>query len=179
VREALRTENKKPKAILLAGGLGSSGYLYLYLKDKFAGIEIIQASKPNPWSAICRGAVMKAHDSKTNNCVISRKSRASYGLTQVEDFDPLKHQIDDREWFEPWERHVVCNSMRWYLKRVSKIVDKRHYSLVNRRRTQRFRRDTSSCCAGSTTWTKTSLNMKLKLKSCTAKLLPQRVGMTL
>jgi hypothetical protein len=129
---------KKPKAILLAGGLGGNRYLYNYLAKKFPDIEFVQRPYPNPWSAICRGAVIRAdivtapapglNEAELNEPagvgVISRKSRHSYGIAKFVDFVDGLHDPDDRHEMESVNRVVAVNQMEWYIKRDDDMQDR-------------------------------------------------------
>ncbi|TID21337.1 actin-like ATPase domain-containing protein [Venturia nashicola] len=133
-------KGKIPNAILLAGGLGGNKYLYKFLAEKFPRIEIVQRPYPKPWSAICRGAVIRADivtapppdiDADLTEAagspqvgVISRKSRHSYGIVKFEDFIPGFHDLDDRYEMNPLDRVVARNQMEWYIKRNDDILDR-------------------------------------------------------
>lgn len=77
--------------IVLAGGLGSSRYVYHKLQEcanaTWNGeVRVLQPN--NPWSAICRGAALHGHE---KNPILSRQCRASYGFKATVKFDPGKH----------------------------------------------------------------------------------------
>lgn len=109
--------------------MGGNKYLYKFLAGKFPRIEIVQRPYPNPWSSICRGAVIRADivtapppdvDADLTEAagtpqvgVISRKSRHSYGIVKFEDFIPGFHNSDDRHEMESVNRIVAVNQMAW------------------------------------------------------------------
>lgn len=121
------------QAILLAGGLGSNRYLYNFLDSRFPDLQIIQRPYPQPWSAICRGAVIRADivaapppdlEADFQEAagpavgVLSRKSRRSYGIAKFVDFIDGFHELEDRHVMESVNRVVAINQMEWYIKRV-------------------------------------------------------------
>jgi hypothetical protein len=111
---------------LLVGGLGACQYLYSQLHKEFdpKGIMVLQPGGPRPWTAICRGAVIRGLSdaeiqSQSHSLVVSRVSRVSYGMSYRTRFDDDIHHLDDRI----WDSQELCwkaeNQMHWYLKRVS------------------------------------------------------------
>ncbi|KAH8725385.1 hypothetical protein GQ44DRAFT_826515 [Phaeosphaeriaceae sp. PMI808] len=122
VDQVQRTHNKKPKAIILVGGLGSSRYLSHLLKIEYQGeIEIRHSPGNQTWSAVCRGAVMAG----AKEIVMSRICRSHYGITFDEPYDSKNREhvalIDRIQWCEDDQRYMVPKRMDWIVRRGQKI----------------------------------------------------------
>ncbi|KAF2127837.1 actin-like ATPase domain-containing protein [Dothidotthia symphoricarpi CBS 119687] len=118
---------RPPKAVVLVGGFGSCRYLFnlLRVENRHRGIEVYQSSGNRPWTAICRGAVLKA---LTNSLipgpvVHTRISRCSYGIRYHTMFDSDIHLACDKYRDEVSGRDKARNQLRWYLKRGDNISD--------------------------------------------------------
>jgi hypothetical protein len=113
---------RKPKAIVLVGGLGSCHYLYetLLEDNKKEGIEVYQASGDRPWSSICRGAVIKGLTNSTFSGVrvSSRISRMSYGTTYMAKFKRGIHSVEDLVVDKLDNQGRADNQMKWQLRKV-------------------------------------------------------------
>ncbi|KAI1746422.1 hypothetical protein F4680DRAFT_401390 [Xylaria scruposa] len=135
--------------IILVGGLGSSPYLYDYLKAVHSktGIAVLQSSGMRPRTAICRGAVFKGFLEKlseelseepgTSIRIASTISRASYGIKKRTPFREWKHLEVDKEWDRIEGCWKAINQMDWYLTRgqdVPKLkpVRRSFYQLVEK-----------------------------------------------
>jgi hypothetical protein len=116
---------------MLVGGLGSNQYLYRVLKKQLKdeskelynskSIEVHQPHGDRPWTAVCRGAVLRGlseGSARPAGKVEVRKSRLSYGIRPQVPFDPKIHSDYDK-WQDPQELGWVTYQMDWYLKRVS------------------------------------------------------------
>jgi hypothetical protein len=110
----------------LVGGFGRCQYLYTKLRKSalLAGdrIDILQGSGDRPWTAICRGAVLRGlmtnADLPTSVAISSRVSRASYGIITNSHFvegidDPAKREWNSRE------LEYKIEKVKWFLEVVS------------------------------------------------------------
>lgn len=113
---------------MLVGGLGSCNYLYSELSQEFQdpkfGITVLQPSGARPWTAICRGAVIRGINdagvnSNKNTTIVSRVSRVSYGMKFRTTFDVAKHLEEDKYWDQEVLEWSADNQLDWYLLRVS------------------------------------------------------------
>ncbi|KAI0865570.1 hypothetical protein F4860DRAFT_256850 [Xylaria cubensis] len=119
--------------IILVGGLGSSPYLYDYLKALHSKTEIavLQSSGMRPRTAICRGAVFKGFLEKLSEelseepgpsiRIASTISRASYGIKFRARFKKHKHLKMDKEWDSIEGCWKANNQMDWYLTRGQEV----------------------------------------------------------
>jgi hypothetical protein len=136
VNEAIARRGRKPRALLLAGGLGSNKYLHRWLKESFSDIEILRRPSQEPWHAICRGAVHRARairikeaaerDSEAQQMnddplVVSRVERQSYGINYQTPYRPDVHLESAQIWHEATDSWRVA-VMQWYLEQVSSIL---------------------------------------------------------
>ncbi|KAI9777720.1 MAG: hypothetical protein M1839_008639 [Geoglossum umbratile] len=104
VRSAQLKAFRRPKAILLVGGFGSCRYLYELLDARNApkDIKVLQPQGDRPWSAVSRGAVMRAFTSLSSGSgdpamrVSSRVSRFSYGFETRVPFVEGIHLPEDK-----------------------------------------------------------------------------------
>ncbi|KAM5343504.1 hypothetical protein ACJ41O_012041 [Fusarium nematophilum] len=136
--EQVRQETgKRPKKILLVGGLGTSRYIYDVLDKQFKDIVL----RPlNGWSAVARGAVLRLLRDKLSLLrvrtpsqekvlksfpeVTSRKSRYHYGIV-VKPVTSIITDLDDEDEVErDPEGDLVTQRMDWFLKKGDD-VDKR------------------------------------------------------
>ncbi|KAF2267197.1 hypothetical protein CC78DRAFT_541863 [Lojkania enalia] len=135
-------ERRLPKAVVLVGGFGSCRYLYniLNLEHRPRGIEIYQSSGTKPWTAICRGAVLKAltNSRLPGTTVQTRISRCSYGVAYNTQFG-IGHLECDK-YFSPFHGHFRANNqMQWFLKRGDNILEAQ--SVIVKDWSQHFLRD--------------------------------------
>ncbi|KAF1843607.1 uncharacterized protein K460DRAFT_396871 [Cucurbitaria berberidis CBS 394.84] len=127
----MKDKQRKPRAILLVGGLGSNKFLYQRLQAEFpAGdTDVIQPRGAKTWASICRGAAIKGmtYDDFIDQpfpVVTSYISKAHYGMMIKEPFDSSKHAQEDRRICPVRHMDVVLDQMRWYVKKgvdVSRI----------------------------------------------------------
>ncbi|CAM1507993.1 Fc.00g048410.m01.CDS01 [Cosmosporella sp. VM-42] len=124
---------RRPKKILLVGGLGSSEYVYDVLNEVFDN-RVLRPS--DGWSAVARGAVLRLLQENISSQivlsptqqavlatlpdVVSRRSRYHYGIavrTPVVDLELDSEDVVERN---P-EGVEVTSRMRWYLNKGDKI----------------------------------------------------------
>ena len=113
---------------MLVGGLGSCNYLYQEIKKEFEprGTLVLQPSGERPWTAICRGAVIRGlndvtSDPGTTASILSRVSRMNYGIVFDETWDCQIHDERDKRWDTAELVYKAANQMKWFLKRVCKV----------------------------------------------------------
>ncbi|KAH6629649.1 hypothetical protein C7974DRAFT_394938 [Boeremia exigua] len=125
IRAVEEKEGRLPKAVILVGGFGSCKYLHNVLETENAhrGIDVYQSKGNKPWTAICRGAVLKGFGplSESGPIVETRISRCNYGLVFRDFFDPDKHSQCD--WFldEVTGEPMARAQLRWYLTRGTSV----------------------------------------------------------
>ncbi|KAM7222484.1 hypothetical protein V8F06_001978 [Rhypophila decipiens] len=141
--QILKVTGKKPKKILLVGGLGSSRYLYSMLQEQHQ--NVLQPSQA--WSAVSRGAVIAVLKNAYNPGgaslvggsntaanrtlrsmpqVSSRIARASYGTcfsAPVEDLRPPLDSIKEKTFVDKEGVERVTRA-EWYLKKGEPVQDK-------------------------------------------------------
>ncbi|OJD32667.1 hsp70 family chaperone [Diplodia corticola] len=132
VSEIEKKGYRKPKAIILVGGFGGSDFLYQQLRREQCGrgIEILQPSGSKPWTAICRGAALRAGTSFHGSHVASRISRISYGVRYNTRFVEGKHLEGDKYWCKVEGAYFAQQQMEWYLKRGTRLDDQRAVKLT-------------------------------------------------
>ena len=118
------------QAILMVGGLGACNYLYQELRTEYqatntqkTAISVLQPSGARPWTAICRGAVIRGlsatePESVKRSLIVARVSRWSYGIVFTSPWDATKHDPQDKFWDAQELKHKADNQMEWYLARV-------------------------------------------------------------
>jgi len=120
-------EGKNPRAIILVGGFGACNYLYETLvieNQQGRNIEILQpGGDEGPWSAICRGAVIRASERPSNarQTITTRVSRYHYGIWKITRFDPKRHEEQDKFWCDVERIYKADNQMDWYLSKNSDV----------------------------------------------------------
>ncbi|KAI5465927.1 hypothetical protein BGZ63DRAFT_411377 [Mariannaea sp. PMI_226] len=122
INEVRLKYNKAPKFVMLVGGFGKSRHLYDCLRNAVGRrIEVLQAPGERPWSAICRGAVLKglAQIRSLNPVAVAidtRISRASYGtLFNATPFDPNMHDAADRCFCEVAQVFQAVEQTNWFI----------------------------------------------------------------
>ncbi|KAI7782498.1 actin-like atpase domain-containing protein [Diaporthe eres] len=126
---AVKTDGNFPRYAILVGGFGSSGYLREYLMHHCQGVEVLQCRGWEPWSSICRGAVIhgmtkKKLGSQLRVEVASRIARESCGVAGEEPYDAKVHPPEDK-WFDLILRKDVCiRLMKWHVQKGDRIQDK-------------------------------------------------------
>ncbi|KAJ4396182.1 hypothetical protein N0V93_000401 [Gnomoniopsis smithogilvyi] len=118
IRSVKTKQGQNPKYIVLVGGFGRCRYLYKWLKTRTSGIEVLQSQGAEPWTAICRGAVIHGMtvekiDSSLGVKVRSRVARASYGIVCQETWDSAIHLEDDKVFDEQQQLWKARNQMKW------------------------------------------------------------------
>ncbi|KAF0639372.1 hypothetical protein FPSE5266_11624 [Fusarium pseudograminearum] len=121
--------HKAPKYIILVGGFGRSRYLFNRLRERFQS-TILQSNGSKPWTAICRGAVVRGllrHNpsSGLGMVVESRIARMSYGIRHRSRFVHGKHKKRDRVWCSKENSWKAGNQMQWFLTEGDDISEKR------------------------------------------------------
>ncbi|KAF2467960.1 uncharacterized protein BDR25DRAFT_266432 [Lindgomyces ingoldianus] len=125
ITETLRRKKKKPKAILLVGGLGSNKFLYQRLHAEYStgDVDLIQPQGNKAWASICRGAAIKGmtFDNYDDGQVMpvpmvtSYISKAHYGIVFKVPFDASKHPEEDRRFDQATNQDLAYNQMQWYV----------------------------------------------------------------
>jgi hypothetical protein len=92
-RASLKSQNMQPfNVIALCGGLGSSEYIFMRLKelcDEYFNDRVTIVTDERAWSAVVRGAVGRGLN---GSMVLSKKAKRSYGLGI---HMPFREGIDD------------------------------------------------------------------------------------
>jgi hypothetical protein len=116
--QLLKEEKEHPfKVIALCGGLGSSEYIWMKLKEFCIGAlkgAVLLVTDERAWSAVCRGAAVRGLE---GSMVLSKKARRAYGI--------CVHQVF-REGIDNEEDSFVCpikgkrapGYMEWHLRRA-------------------------------------------------------------
>jgi hypothetical protein len=114
----LKDEKEHPfKVIALCGGLGSSEYIWMKLKEFCADTlkgEVLLVTDERAWSAVCRGAAVRGLE---GSMVLSKKARRAYGI--------VVHQVF-RKGIDKEKDSFICpikgkrapGYMEWHLRRV-------------------------------------------------------------
>ncbi|KAM0564412.1 hypothetical protein ACHAPJ_000625 [Fusarium lateritium] len=119
--QAIQTKyGRSAKYIVLVGGFGRSSYLYSKLQSAMEA-TVLQSRGNNPWTAICRGAVV--HGVTRYNLspslgvrVDTRVARRSYGVQFQCKFDPIKHLRRHKVWSEKEQEWKASDQMAWFLR---------------------------------------------------------------
>ncbi|KAF2026845.1 hypothetical protein EK21DRAFT_92091 [Setomelanomma holmii] len=120
----MQGKKKKPKALLLVGGLGGNQFLHQRLQAEFStgDIDVIQPRGSNVWASISRGAAIKSmgyddvYDDQPYPVVTSYISKAHYGMAYKEPYDSEKHTLEDRRVYDDGRgMDMVWDQMRWYV----------------------------------------------------------------
>ncbi|KAK1624318.1 hypothetical protein BDP81DRAFT_464842 [Colletotrichum phormii] len=97
--------HRKPKYIILVGGFGRCPYLYTHLARELAtsDTQVLQAQGSRPWSAVCRGAVLRGLACQNEvpshaQAIKSRIAGLNYGQSHFKNYDPQVHLKIDRVW---------------------------------------------------------------------------------
>lgn len=125
-----------PQAVFLVGGFGQSLYLLSRIKQEVRkvsqSIEVLRLPQERSWEAICRGALLKAatlnrldDDYIRRPQIVSRVVRASYGIALIEPFDPLRHNVQDKQFVRSEGQECAINQMHWYVRINETIADQR------------------------------------------------------
>ncbi|KAK1783177.1 hypothetical protein QBC45DRAFT_466942 [Copromyces sp. CBS 386.78] len=136
-RQAVAVKEKYniyPKYVILVGGFGRCKYLFekvKAMKDRLLSeeIEVLQARGADPWTAICRGAVLHASASTGIGSIFikvdARISRASYGVKMLDRWDPRMHKEVDKTWCDVQQVWQAKDQMDWFLREGEDISTKK------------------------------------------------------
>ncbi|CAM1506717.1 Fc.00g063580.m01.CDS01 [Cosmosporella sp. VM-42] len=119
-----------PKHIILVGGFGRSRYLFDRLQASFGpSTAVLQSQGNKPWTAICRGAVVRGlteHDLAQDLGVKieARIARISYGIDYQTPWVPGKHLECDKVWREAQYKYMATRQMNWFLKQDEDMTTK-------------------------------------------------------
>ncbi|OBS26475.1 hypothetical protein FPOA_00418 [Fusarium poae] len=117
---AIQSKYGKPaKYIILVGGLGRNSFLFNRLQDKFKA-TVLQSPEDKPWTAICRGAVMRGITSHRLSASLgveigSRVARRSYGVLTDIPFRPDEHLESEKFWSNDSQMWRVPGYMQWFV----------------------------------------------------------------
>ncbi|KPM41605.1 hypothetical protein AK830_g4982 [Neonectria ditissima] len=117
-----------PKYIILVGGFGRSRYLFNQLEARYPS-TVLQSRGNKPWTAICRGAVIRGLTEQSLSPdlqikVGARIARMSYGVEYYCTWIEGVHQSRDKVWKEKSCEYVAQNQMEWFLSQGDDIGDK-------------------------------------------------------
>ncbi|PNY28423.1 Uncharacterized protein TCAP_01645 [Tolypocladium capitatum] len=125
VRKVIEAYGKPPRYLFLVGGFGKSAVLYDSLREAIDEVsvktEILQARGERPWTAVCRGAVMKGiAKSEPNPSVLveARVARASYGTTyNILPWEANEHDVRDKAWCPVQREFLAVDQTKWFIRR--------------------------------------------------------------
>ncbi|KAK4078719.1 uncharacterized protein Triagg1_3050 [Trichoderma aggressivum f. europaeum] len=117
---------KEPKFLVLVGGFGRQLFLYTRLQDRLnykkgqkEKTEVLQGSGAEPWTAVCRGAVIKGLEQcedTTESTVSSRISRINYGTSCYHSpWEAEQHDPRDKRWCDMEQEFVANDQTSWFL----------------------------------------------------------------
>ncbi|KAL8992611.1 MAG: hypothetical protein Q9169_006967, partial [Polycauliona sp. 2 TL-2023] len=126
--QATRAANTNVKAVLLVGGFSESGYLFKRLQESVApeGIEVHKS--PNGWTAVVRGALIKAlseyspKQAKVN--IDGRATRCHYGTESAKEWDASVHEESQRIRSASNSRWEV-NTYDWFVNKGAIVSEKK------------------------------------------------------
>ncbi|KAL6908481.1 hypothetical protein GGI43DRAFT_379335 [Trichoderma evansii] len=117
--------NKEPKFVVLAGGFGRQPFLFTEMQDALnhrnglvGKVEVLQSQGAEPWTAVCRGAVIRGlelSDDTGGPTVQSRISRLSYGIIHNLPWDAKKHNIRDKYWNDLRQIFEAKDQTSWFV----------------------------------------------------------------
>ncbi|RDA94398.1 hypothetical protein CP533_2260 [Ophiocordyceps camponoti-saundersi (nom. inval.)] len=115
--------NKVPDYVFLVGGFGKSRVLYKALTDAIFDhgfpTEVMQPQGDKPWTAVCRGALLRGLSQTCANpwaTVDARVARASYGTTvNILPWTMGEHDARDREWCPLEREYLAVNQVQWFI----------------------------------------------------------------
>ncbi|EHK40875.1 uncharacterized protein TrAtP1_004241 [Trichoderma atroviride] len=119
--------NKEPKFVVLVGGFGRQPFLFTEMQDALnrrnglvGTVEVLQSQGAEPWTAVCRGAVIRGlelSDSTRGSTVMSRISRMSYGVKcYTTPWNAKEHDIRDKEWSDIHQAYRAANQTSWFVR---------------------------------------------------------------
>ncbi|KAH0499383.1 hypothetical protein TgHK011_006583 [Trichoderma gracile] len=122
IQEVKKRYKKQPKFIILVGGFGRCRHLHSCLRDALRGqFDILQGSGGQPWTAVCRGAVLRgletSGDDAQESAIRSRIARASYGtMCNVTPWTEDEHDVRDKEWCPVTQVFIAADQASWFLR---------------------------------------------------------------
>ncbi|EQL00080.1 actin-like ATPase domain-containing protein [Ophiocordyceps sinensis CO18] len=124
IDEVTAKDSRGPKFVVLAGGFGKSRVLRESLQASFDSqgleTEILQARGNRPWTAVCRGAVLRGFgkcSQSPSTMVDARVARASYGtLMNVLPWDATEHDARDRQWCKLQQEFLAMDQTQWFIR---------------------------------------------------------------
>ncbi|KAI8633026.1 hypothetical protein F5Y19DRAFT_416205 [Xylariaceae sp. FL1651] len=134
-RKAKEEQKKPPKYVILVGGFGRCRFLYERLSTLVGNqSEILQSSGTAPWTAVCRGAVLRAIISKgllphSLVQISSRVSRASFGKTVLRHWIDGEFLEEDKYYCDIEKAFFAERQMNWFLNRGDNTLEKEPVSL--------------------------------------------------
>ncbi|KAL8681934.1 MAG: hypothetical protein Q9186_001942 [Xanthomendoza sp. 1 TL-2023] len=118
------------KAVLMVGGFSQNVYLRDSIRQAVLerGIEVMQS--PNGWTAVCRGALMKAMESTSTTFnavkISGRVARKNYGTTSHKKLDSSIHNstesIKHRFWYDFYGEDRII-TMDWLIQKGQKVQE--------------------------------------------------------
>jgi hypothetical protein len=118
--------------VILVGGFGRCRYLYHRLSTLLGNkSEVLQGDNFTPWTAICRGAVISALTAQgflqeQDVQIVSRISRANYGLLSNKTYVEGYHDTRDRYYCKKECIYMAREQCDWFLRRVSNPISSVH-----------------------------------------------------
>ncbi|PTB81529.1 hypothetical protein M440DRAFT_1427388 [Trichoderma longibrachiatum ATCC 18648] len=121
IQQVKKRYKKQPKFIILVGGFGRCRHLHTCLRDVLRGqFDILQGSGARPWTAVCRGAVIRGLETSDNaqeSAIRSRFARASYGtMCNVTPWTEGEHDARDKEWCPVTRVYIAADQASWFLR---------------------------------------------------------------
>ncbi|KAL8676432.1 MAG: hypothetical protein Q9224_007287 [Gallowayella concinna] len=114
------------KAVLMVGGFSQNVFLRDSIRQAVLGrgIEVMQS--PNGWTAVCRGALMKAMESTSTTFtavkISGRVARKNYGIALGTVFDRFIHDFKYRYWSD-FHGVYRIKTMRWFIQKGQKVEE--------------------------------------------------------
>ncbi|PHH68703.1 hypothetical protein CDD80_7336 [Ophiocordyceps camponoti-rufipedis] len=123
ITQVKKKARKDPKYVILVGGFGMSRILYENLQRAMATgkfkTEVLQSGGEKPWTAVCRGAVLRGMNKVQSNpwaTIDARVARASFGTTvNIVPWTMGEHDVRDREWCALEGEFLAVNQVQWFI----------------------------------------------------------------
>ncbi|KAK4198998.1 hypothetical protein QBC40DRAFT_282891, partial [Triangularia verruculosa] len=113
-----------PDFVILVGGFGKCKYLYERLTGWLGDIcPVMQPSEPGPWTAICRGAVIRGSEDAAIH-ITSRISRSNYGHPYNTPFQEGVHDERDKRVDPITLGTYAFSQLEWFVKKGENTVEK-------------------------------------------------------
>jgi len=124
VMDMMRSNQAKPKMILVVGGFGRNVYLFNKI-TAYANERGIETRTPDsPWSAVVRGAVCRGLEGAQGGLVEVRLSRKHYGTAVSQPFIPGFHDLQDRYIDKHDGQPYARGQMRWLVEKSERLPEK-------------------------------------------------------